>query len=55
MIRELDLDTERPVNLSNIPFDELNLDDYEYEQMTLRQNIAYVFAQALAYASSLIR
>jgi hypothetical protein len=55
VVRELYLDTERPVNLSTVPFDDFELEDVEDEERKLQANTAFVFFQALNYASSLIR
>lgn len=55
LVRELYLDTDRPVDLSNINFDQFELEDAENEERKLQGNTAYVFSQALNYASSLIR
>ena len=55
VVRELYLDTERPVNLSDLTYNEFELEDVEDEEGKLQGNIAFVFSQALNYASSLIR
>ena len=55
VIRELYLDTDRPVDLSNINFDQFELEDVEDEECKLQGNTAFVFSQTLNYASSLIR
>lgn len=55
VIRELYLDTERPVDLSNINFDQFELEDVEDEERKLQGNTAVVLSQTLNYASSLIR
>lgn len=55
VIRELYLDTERPVDLSNVNFDQFELEDVEDEEGKLQGNTAVVFSQTLNYASSLIR
>lgn len=54
IIRELYLDAERPVPLSDIP-QEFDLDVTDDEEVKLQRNTAHVFADALRYASSLIR
>jgi hypothetical protein len=53
-VREFYLDTERPINLSDLLF-EFELEDVEDEERKLQGNMAVVFSQALNYASSLIR
>jgi len=55
VVRELYLDTDRPVDLSNINFDQFELEDVEDEERKLQGNTAFVFSQTLNYASSLIR
>ena len=55
MIRELYLDADRPVDLSNINFDQFELEEVENEEQKLQGNMAFVFSQTLNYASSLIR
>ena len=55
VVRELYLDTDRPVDLSNINFDQFELEDVEDEERKLQGNMAFVFSQTLNYASSLIR
>jgi hypothetical protein len=55
VVRELYLDTDRPVDLSNINFDHFELEDVEDEERKLQGNTAFVFSQTLNYASSLIR
>jgi hypothetical protein len=55
VVRELYLDTDRPVDLSNINFDQFELEDVEDEELKLQGNMAFVFSQTLNYASSLIR
>jgi hypothetical protein len=54
-VRELYIDTERPVELSGLAFDVFELEDADDEEVKLQCNTAYVFSQALNYASSLIR
>jgi hypothetical protein len=54
VVRELYLDTDRPVDLSNINFDQFELEDVEDEELKLQGNMAFVFSQTLNYASSLI-
>jgi hypothetical protein len=55
VVRELYLDTERPVNLADLTNKEFELEDVEDEERKLQGNTAFVFSQALNYASSLIR
>ena len=55
MVRELYLDTERPVDLSGLDIHEFQLEDVDDEELKLQGNVAYIFSQALSYASSLIR
>jgi hypothetical protein len=55
MVRELYLDTERPVDLSSLDFQVFQLKDMEDEEQKLQGNVAYVLSKALNYASSLIR
>lgn len=55
VMRELYLDTERPVDLSKISFDTLDLGEAEDEESKLQANTAFVFSQALNYASAPVR
>ena len=55
VIRELDLDTDRPVDLDKIPYQEFELEDVEDEETKIQTNTAFVFSQALSHASSLVR
>ena len=55
LVRELYLDTERPVDLSDLDIEEFQLEDVDDEERKLQGNVGYVASQALNYASSLIR
>jgi hypothetical protein len=55
VMRELYVDTERPVDLSALTYDELELEDVEDDESKLQGNIAYIFSHALNYASYPIR
>ena len=55
VVRELYLDTERPVDLSRLDIDEFQLEDVDDEELKLQGNVAYIFSQALNHASSLLR
>jgi hypothetical protein len=55
VVRELDLDTERPFNLSNTSLEELDLDYDEPQQAKIQTNAAIIFGEALIHTSSLLR
>lgn len=55
VIRELYLDTNRPLDISDMKFEEFELEDVDDEERKLQSNTVYVFFQALNYASSLVR
>lgn len=55
VIRELYLDTEQPVQLSDMRFEDFDLDEAEDDERKLQNNIAFVFSRVLNYASSLVR
>ena len=55
MVRELYLDTERPVDLSDLNIEEFQLEDVDDEERKLHGNVAYIVSQALNCAPSLIR
>jgi len=54
-VRELNIDTERPVDISRFNLDEFDMEDAEDEDRKVQGNTAFVFSQALHYATSLIR
>lgn len=54
-IRELDIEVEHPVDLNTLPYENFELDDVEDESKKMEANTAYVFSQALTYASSILR
>jgi hypothetical protein len=49
------LDTERPVDLSKMTFDQLDVEEAEDEESKAQANTAFVFSQALNYASAPVR
>ena len=55
IIAELDLDTDRPVDLEKISYEEFELDDVEDEEKKTHGNTAFIFTQALIFAPSLLR
>jgi E3 ubiquitin-protein ligase listerin len=55
VVRELYLDTERPVDLSKMTFDKLDVEEAEDEESKVQANTAFVFSQALNYASAPVR
>jgi hypothetical protein len=55
VVRELYLDTERPVDLSKMTFDQLDVEEAEDEESKAQANTAFVFSQALNYASAPVR
>jgi hypothetical protein len=54
-IRELGIKAEHPVDLNTLPYENFELDDIENESKKIQANTAYVFSQALTYASSILR
>ena len=54
VVRELYLDTERPVPLSEVP-ETFDLGEADDDEVKLQRNTGHVFAEALRYASSLLR
>lgn len=55
VVRELYLDTERPIEFESSTFDQLELEEREDEEKRLQRNVAFVLSQALNYASALVR
>jgi hypothetical protein len=55
VVRELYLDTERPVVLEGSALHHVDLEEVEDEEKRLQQNVALVFSQALNHASALVR
>jgi hypothetical protein len=55
IISELDLDTDRPVDLDKLSYEHFELEDVEDEKKKIQANTAFIFAQALEYASALLR
>lgn len=55
IIGELDLDTEHPVEIDKIPYENFELEDVEDAEKKIQGNTAFVFSQALNYGSSLLR
>jgi hypothetical protein len=55
VVRELYLDTERPIELEGSTLLHFDLEEAEDEEKRLQRNVAFVFAQALNHASALVR
>ena len=55
IIRELDVDTEHPVEIGKMSYEQFELEDEEDAEKKIQGNIAFVFSQALNYTSSLLR
>jgi hypothetical protein len=55
VVRELYLDTERPIELESSALHHFDLEEAEDEEKRLQQNLAFVFSQALNLASALVR
>ena len=55
LVRELYLDTDRPVNLSSGSYEKFEVDECEEQEARLQSNAGYLFSQALDNIPSLIR
>jgi hypothetical protein len=55
VVRELYLDTERPIELEGSALLHFDLEEAEDEEKRLQKNIAFVFSQVLNHASALVR
>lgn len=55
VVRELYLDTDRPIEFETSTFDRFELEEGEDEEKRLHSNVAFVFSQALNHASTLVR
>jgi hypothetical protein len=55
VVRELYVDTSRPVDLSTLSYEEFELEDVEDEEKKFQGNTAYIFSHALNFAAYLIR
>ena len=54
-IRELGIKADHPVDIYQVQHHVLELEDVENESKKIQGNTAYVFSQALTYASSIVR
>ena len=55
VVRELYLDTERPIELEGSALHYFDLEEAEDEEKRLQRNVAFVFSHALNHASALVR
>lgn len=55
LIRELYVDTDRPVNLSSVSYEKFEVEETEEQEVRLQGNAGFLFSQALDNVPSLIR